>query len=125
MTLLHRDGLELGLWWRMETELAYKFDRRGRLSTRGVLVSSDCRDPEGRDWRPADQHVVLAFPLDIHHAVMTPEQAIALGNELRRHGRQLLELRKQRQPATGAIEAPLLKRIRTTEDRLDKLEGGA
>jgi hypothetical protein len=24
----------------------------------------------------------------------------------------------------GAIEAPLLKRIRTTEDRLDKLEGG-
>jgi hypothetical protein len=25
----------------------------------------------------------------------------------------------------GAIEAPLLKRIRTTEDRLDKLEGGA
>jgi hypothetical protein len=25
----------------------------------------------------------------------------------------------------GAIEAPLLKRIRTTEDRLDKMEGGA
>ena len=25
----------------------------------------------------------------------------------------------------GAIEAPLLKRMRTTEDRLDKLEGGA
>jgi hypothetical protein len=25
----------------------------------------------------------------------------------------------------GAIEAPLLKRIRTSEDRLDKLEGGA
>ena len=25
----------------------------------------------------------------------------------------------------GAIEAPLLKRIRTTEDRIDKLEGGA
>ena len=24
----------------------------------------------------------------------------------------------------GAIEAPLLKRIRTTEERLDKLEGG-
>jgi hypothetical protein len=25
----------------------------------------------------------------------------------------------------GAIESPLLKRIRTSEDRLDKLEGGA
>ena len=70
----HRDGLTLHNALEEQTEPSRKCDGRGMTTGVSIVVGEAVCDPHligENDW-----YVVVAFPWDVHHAVMTPEQAI-------------------------------------------------
>ena len=84
-TLNHRDCLEISDCTVVETETAWKPINRPHtiaLGNHQVYVGMAFLAPKTRDRRDASQHVVVAIPYDLHHIVLTHEQATELGNLL-------------------------------------------
>jgi hypothetical protein len=76
----HRDGLTLHNALVEPIEPSRKVDGRGMTTGGSIMLGEAERDPYlsgENDW-----YAVIAFPSDVHHAVMTPEQALCIAKIL-------------------------------------------
>jgi hypothetical protein len=86
----HRDGLDLFGITAVTTQLARKVDGRGCTANRSVLIGQAWCDPI-RNGEPIP-HIILAFPADIHHGIMTPDEADRVAKALTWEARLLRRL---------------------------------
>lgn len=96
----HRDGLTLSHHNRIRTSTAHKPDGRGCTKNSQTYVGETEIGQYG--W-----YVVLAFPADIHHGVMTPDEADAVAEALMRFADRVRSRRDNpgMSPATISLEA--------------------